>query len=693
MVVRSAAAPPTPWSKSLAEPIIDQSAYVHSFSNIIGDVHVGAGVLIAPGTSIRADEGSPFRIGTNTNIQDGVVVHGLEQGRVLGDDGKDYSVWIGDRTSITHMALIHGPAYVGNDCFIGFRSTVFNARIGNDCIVSMHALVQDVEVPSGRYVPAGAVIISQEQADGLPSAQEHHREFASHVIGVNDALRQGYRCAADVACIRPIQEQLQSSSTRTPSAVNGKVSGFVVDNNQNLVRSDSPNQESDPASFHQASNQAAKLMQVQKAPTDVAQQVRQILSQGFRVGAEYADERRFRTSSWQSYSLPASTYESEVVGALNACLQDNVGNYVRIVGIDPKAKRRVTEVIVQRPGDAAVSISVSSNGGRSAAPSSNNGSSNGAAKVSGDLAAQVRGILAQGGRVTTEYADARRFRSAAWQTGVTFSGTSESAILAELNGFLAEYAGEYVRIVGVDPKAKRRIAEIIVQRPGEAPAVAAVPSSNGSRAASSNGSASGVNGDIAAQVRSLLGQGYGISVEHADERRFRTSSWYTCPSIGAKTESAVLAALTGYLAEYPDEYVRLVGVDTKAKRRVAEILVQRPGGAAANGNSVPSSTSSAATKTVAASSIHSKLPTEVITRIRQLLSQGYQIGTEHADERRFRTSSWYSCSPISSRSESEVLAALEACLNEHQGEYVRMLGIDSKAKRRVYEGLIQRPAQ
>jgi carbon dioxide concentrating mechanism protein CcmM len=186
-----------------------------------------------------------------------------------------------------------------------------------------------------------------------------------------------------------------------------------------------------------------------------------------------------------------------------------------------------------------------------------------------------------------------------------------------------------------------------------------------------------------------LGQGYGISVEHADERRFRTSSWYTCPSIGAKTETAVLAALTGYLAEYADEYVRLVGVDTKAKRRVAEILVQRPGGAV----SLDGGSTSAAPKSVAASNVHSKLPTEVITRIRQLLSQGYQIGTEHADERRFRTSSWYSCTPIPARSESEVLSALEACLNEHQGEYVRMLGIDAKAKRRVYEGLIQRPAQ
>lgn len=86
MAVRSTAAPPTPWSKSLAEPKIHETAFVHSFSNIIGDVFVGANVIVAPGTSIRADEGTPFHIGENTNIQDGVVIHGLEQGRVIGDD-------------------------------------------------------------------------------------------------------------------------------------------------------------------------------------------------------------------------------------------------------------------------------------------------------------------------------------------------------------------------------------------------------------------------------------------------------------------------------------------------------------------------------------------------------------------------------------------------------------------------------
>jgi carbon dioxide concentrating mechanism protein CcmM len=38
-----------------------------------------------------------------------------------------------------------------------------------------------------------------------------------------------------------------------------------------------------------------------------------------------------------------------------------------------------------------------------------------------------------------------------------------------------------------------------------------------------------------------------------------------------------------------------------------------------------------------------------------------------------------------------VVAALEACLEEHRGEYVRLLGIDPKAKRRVLEQIIQTP--
>ena len=184
MAVQSYAAPPTPWSRNLAEPVIHETAYVHSFSNLIGDVRIGANVIVAAGTSIRADEGNPFRIGDGARVQDGVIIHGLQQGRVIGDDGQSYSIWIGKDTVITHMALIHGPAYIGDHCFIGFRSTVFNARIGNGSIVMMHVLVQDVEIPPGKYVPSGSVITSQQQADRLPDVREADLQFARHVVSI-----------------------------------------------------------------------------------------------------------------------------------------------------------------------------------------------------------------------------------------------------------------------------------------------------------------------------------------------------------------------------------------------------------------------------------------------------------------------------------------------------------------------------
>ena len=158
MDIHNIPAPPTPWSQKLLEPTIDPSVYIHPLTNVIGDVRIGPQVHIAPGVSIRADEGMPFYIGANVNIQDGAVVHGLEQGRVTGDDGNPYSVWISDNASITHMALIHGPAYVGKGCFIGFRSTVFNARVGDGCIVMSHALIENVDIPPGKYVASGSVI-------------------------------------------------------------------------------------------------------------------------------------------------------------------------------------------------------------------------------------------------------------------------------------------------------------------------------------------------------------------------------------------------------------------------------------------------------------------------------------------------------------------------------------------------------
>ncbi len=657
MVVRKRAAPPTPWSKSLAEPQIDPSAYVHSFSHIIGDVRIGANVLVSPGTSIRADEGSPFYIGDSTNIQDGVVIHGLEKGQVIGDDHNSYSVWIGKNSCITHMALIHGPAYVGDNCFIGFRSTIFNARVGAGSIVMMHALVQDVEIPPGKYVASGSVITNQQQADRLPDVQEADLQFAHHVVQINEALRAGYVCAESEACIAPIREQA-GSEQKNDSELETKTA---------WTRSTSMNQE-------------------------IVEQVRSLLAQGYRIGTEYADERRFKTSSWRSGAPIQGQQVQEVLAELEAVVADHPGEYVRMIGIDPQVKRRVLELTIQRPKDRPQKFTAA------AAPSVP-GSSGASAALSQDITSQVRSLLAQGYRVGIEHADERRFKTSSWKTGAPIQSANPEQAVAELQAALAEYAGEYVRLIGIDPKAKRRVLELVIQRPGEtAPALSGSAASPSVAKTSSNGGVSAaLNQDLTAQITSLLAQGYRIGTEHADERRFKTSSWQTCPLIEATRPDQVLAELQACLADHQGEYVRLIGIDPKAKRRVLETLIQRPNQAAkiaTTATAAPSAqsyTSNGSSASSYGSVGSSRLSAETIQQVRSLLAQGYRIGTEHTDVRRFKISSWQSCSPIESQREVDVIAALEACLKEHDGEYVRLLGIDTQAKRRVAETIIQRP--
>jgi ribulose bisphosphate carboxylase small subunit len=85
------------------------------------------------------------------------------------------------------------------------------------------------------------------------------------------------------------------------------------------------------------------------------------------------------------------------------------------------------------------------------------------------------------------------------------------------------------------------------------------------------------------------------------------------------------------------------------------------------------------------------LEPEVVQQMRNLLAQGYRIGVEHVDQRRFRTGSWQSCASIQTQDESEAIAVLESCLSEHSGEYVRLFGVEPNARRRVLETVIQRP--
>lgn len=652
MVVRTTAASPKKRTKSPEETRIDESAKVHTFSNLSGAIEIGARVVIAPGTSIRADEGTPFHIGDDSKIQDGAIIHGLEKSRVVGDDGREYSVWIGRGSCITHMALIHGPAYVGDRCFIGFRSTVFNARIGADCIVMMHALVQDVEIPAGKFVPSGSVITSQQQADRLPDVTEIDRAFTRHIVDI------------DLAPSVPIKAQ--SPATPPPAAA-------INIANETLYRNSVT-----PMSLN----------------TNIRAQVRSLLSQGYKIGLEYADKRRFKTSSWLSAGFIDGSREEQVSQSLEASLRNLQGEYVRLIGVDPAAKRRVLEMIIQRPEDTPGEPARTTTAVH-AGHSNGNGNS--------DLSVQVRSLLAQGLKIATEHADKRRFKTSSWLTGPAIETKGEAGIVRDIEAIVAENSDEYVRLIGIDPQAKKRVVEMIIHRPGGTPASNGSSQTSSYSSPASNGasysSSGNLSGETIAQIRSLLAQGYKIGTEHADKRRFKTSSWQSCAPIESNRESDVITALEDCLREHSGEYVRLLGIDAKAKKRVLETVIQRPDGSvASNGNGKTAAVAEPSFKSYGSGSsgggtatLTSTLTTETIAQIRSLLNQGHKIGSEHADKRRFKTGSWQSCTPIDSSRESDVVAALETCLRDHQGEYVRLIGIDSQAKRRVLESIIQRP--
>lgn len=181
-------------------PAIGAHTRIHPLAAVIGSVTIGDRVYVAPAASVRGDEGQHIYIGNESNIQDGVVVHGLE---TFEDDhelpenevdveGRKYSVYIGNRVSLAHQSQVHGPARVGNDSFVGMQALVFRTELGDHVVVEPGAKLIGVKVARGRYVPALSVITKQEQADALPTVTSDYvyRNLNESVVRVNIQLAQ-----------------------------------------------------------------------------------------------------------------------------------------------------------------------------------------------------------------------------------------------------------------------------------------------------------------------------------------------------------------------------------------------------------------------------------------------------------------------------------------------------------------------
>jgi len=683
-----------------ATPKVDASANVHEFSLVEGDVSVLSGVTVAPGTAISAEPGASVLVGDRCNLLPGVVVEAIAGAQVMGDDAT-CSIYLGSGSIIGHKSLVHSPAYIGAGCFIGFRSTIFNARLGEGCIVMMHTLVQDVEIPPGRCVPSGSVITAQHQADQLPKVKPEDLEFAKEVIGASaySSMNRGSR-----------------SSGRNMSG-NGSSYGAVSrQSGARLV----PIHSSSSSSY--ATEGATMPAQTQRLSPEIVQQVRQYLAQGYRVGMEHADNRRYRSGVWETCTPIKDTREQAVFAALEKCLAEHAGEYVRMFGIDQRVKRRVGMVTVQRPDGKSVSIDVkpmSNSGSNGSGSYSSNGSGYGsgaqgagaAGGLASELKQEVSNLLRAGYIIGTEHADARRYRSNVWKSCSPINSTNEQEVFSRLQHCLEEHAGEYVRMFGIDPNAKRRISTTTIQRadgkPVEISGRMVSPASGGSSASSSSygasnsysssqGNSNGAAADAAGQI---LRQGGQIGVEFADARRYRSGIWQTAPKLRSVGE------LQQFLSQNADQYVRIFSVNPAQKTRGAATTIQKPGQTLSAGPSgAQQGGKSSSRDPINANPPHYDDPaflkqgggngavdSEVENQVTQLVNQGFKVSIEFADKRRYRSGIWQTGPSIDARRPAEAISALGKQLAQHQGNYVRLIGVDPQAKRRVLESTIQRP--
>src|SRR5690349_5593014 len=218
----------TDFNSAVKSPQIEDETFIHPFAVVIGDCHIGKMVLMGPTAVCRGDEGTPIYIGDYSNIQDGVILHALEttineqnvDGRRFAANGdllmandsrfaQGYAIFVGDKVSLAHDSMVHGPAWVGNNTFVGMKSLIFNAKVGNNVAIGVSSTITGgVVIPDNKFVPPGSVIVTQQQADALPSRiGSSYENINKDVIHVNENLAEGYS-QQDIEKIKQYREAL-----------------------------------------------------------------------------------------------------------------------------------------------------------------------------------------------------------------------------------------------------------------------------------------------------------------------------------------------------------------------------------------------------------------------------------------------------------------------------------------------------
>ncbi len=160
-----------------ASPRLSPLCYVADGACLVGDVELAEHASVWFGAVIRGDNGA-IRIGSQSNVQDGAVVHCLPHGEVV----------LGVQVSIGHLATIHG-ARIGDRCLIGMGAVVMDGvRIGDDTLVAAGSIVT-----GGRHFDPG-ILLRGSPARPVRALMDHERTMiranALHYVSQAERFRR-----------------------------------------------------------------------------------------------------------------------------------------------------------------------------------------------------------------------------------------------------------------------------------------------------------------------------------------------------------------------------------------------------------------------------------------------------------------------------------------------------------------------
>lgn len=166
-------------------PRIADSAYIDPTAVVIGDVEIGADASLWPNVVARGDIHS-IKIGDNTNIQDGSVLH-VSHDSEFAPGG--FALHVGRGVTVGHQVTLHGCT-VEDNCLIGMCSIVMDGAV----VAAGTMLGAGSLVPPGKVLEGGHLWVGRpaRRVRALTADERRYLIYsAEHYVRLKNRHRAG----------------------------------------------------------------------------------------------------------------------------------------------------------------------------------------------------------------------------------------------------------------------------------------------------------------------------------------------------------------------------------------------------------------------------------------------------------------------------------------------------------------------